>query len=127
MDAEVVVVCGYAVGLLLLAALIRRVGEANTDAWSSRLFAAYRAQAPSPPVDDAADWPHSEAPRLYRAVAAVAGIAALVLGLMELVRHHRPPEVALELTVVVLAAAVLARWLHAEKRRQGGATTIVQW
>jgi hypothetical protein len=89
---------GYATALLLAAVGLRRLGRSSTDAWSSRLFAAYRAQAPEP-VEPAthADWPHSEVPSLHTALAAVASLAATLLCLAQLVRHHEP------LALVVLA------------------------
>lgn len=119
MDAEVVIVSGYAVGLLLLAALIRRVGDASTDAWSSRMFAAYRAQAPAP-LDraSAADWPHTEAPRLYRVVSLVAAAAGLVLCLVEVLHHHRPQELAVEAVAIGVLVATLTRWLRQEQWHQ---------
>jgi hypothetical protein len=118
MDAEVVIVTGYAVGLLLLAALIRKVGHASTDAWSSRMFAAYRAQAPVPLERAGADWPHAEAPRLYRVVGLVAVVAGLVLCLVEVLHHHRPQELAVEAVAIGVLAATLARWLRQEQQHQ---------
>ena len=120
MDAEVVIFSCYAFGLLLLATLIRRVGHASTDAWSSRLFAAYRAQAPVP-VERAAsaDWPHTEAPQLYKVVSLVAVAAGLVLSLVEVLQHRRAAELVVEAVTIVVLLSVLVRWLR--DQRQGAA------
>src|SRR5688572_22004840 len=96
MSFETAFFAGYAVVLLLVGAGLRRLGRVSTDAWSSRLFAAYRAQAPEPiePATSAV-WPHNELPLLRSALAAVASAAAALLCSAALIRDHRPPAVAL--------------------------------
>ena len=117
MTAEVVIVACYAVALLGLGAVIRRVGDASTDAFSSRMFAAYRTQAPVPPDPTGGlDWPHSEAPRLYRTVAAVAVVAGIVLCVAEAVRHHRAGELVLLGAAAVSLGVTLGRWLRLDRR-----------
>ena len=110
MAFETAFIAGYAGLLLLVGAGLRRLGRVSTDAWSSRLFAAYRVQAPEP-VDPAspADWPHSEVPQLHTAVAAVASLAATLLCAAELVRHHEPLAVAVLVPMAALAGLVTGR------------------
>lgn len=96
MHAEVVFVAGYAVFLLGLAWLLARLGRVNTDPWSSRALAGYRAQAAEvPDRAEAQDWPHSEVPRLHTGLAVVATAAATLLPVAEAFRHHAPAELAL--------------------------------
>lgn len=117
MSGEALFVAGYALGLLAVGAGLHRLGRVNTDAWSSRLFAGYRAQVPdAPPAATAADWPHSEAPRLYTVIAAVAAVAALVLCAGEIARHHRPVEAAALLAVAAAAVVTLARFVRRMRR-----------
>jgi hypothetical protein len=117
MDSEVAFVGGYALALLALAAGLHRLGRINNDPWSSRLFAAYRAQAPEPPPSPSrSDWPHGEAPRLYTAVAAVASTAALVLSLGELLRHHAGAEAMLLGAVAVAGSVSLGRYARGVRR-----------
>jgi hypothetical protein len=64
------------------------------------------------PVDP---WPHSEAGRFHRVVALLlVALAALVL-LVELARHHSPPEAAL-LAGMLTAIAIAGRWLLRDLR-----------
>ena len=110
MPFETAFFAGYAAVLLLAAAGLRRLGRVSTDAWSSRLFAAYRAQAPEP-VEPAthADWPHSEVPRLHTALAAVACLAATMLCLAQLVRHHEPSALVVLAPLAALGGLGTAR------------------
>ena len=60
-------------------------------------------------------WPHSEAGRFHRGIALLlVGLALLIL-LVEGVRHHRPQEAAL-LAVLVVIGALAARWLARDLR-----------
>jgi hypothetical protein len=115
---ETAFIAGYAVLLLLAGEGLRRLGRVSTDAWSSRLFAAYRAQAPEP-VDPAgpADWPHSEVPQLHAVLAGVASSAATLLCVAELVRHHDRLAVAVLAPVAALAAVVTGRTAVALRAR----------
>jgi hypothetical protein len=106
---EVGFIAGYAALLLLAALGLRRLGAANTSAWASRLLAAHRRHAPDATDTTAAHWPHTDASRLYTAVAAVAAAAALLLTGAEIIRHHRPPEIALLAATGLVAAYLLAR------------------
>ena len=70
--------------------------------------------------DLAADWPHSEVPRFHQGVAAVALVAAFVLTVANLVRHHRPIEIVVILGVLVLVAGSINRVVrqHREASRR---------
>ena len=120
MTFETAFIAGYAGLLLLIGAALRRLGRVSTDAWSSRLFAAYRAQAPDR-VDPAtsADWPHSEVPQLHTALAAVASLAAALLCVAELVRHHEPLAVAVLTPVAAGAGLVTGRTIVQLRARAG--------
>lgn len=120
MRFETVFIAGYALLLLLAAAGLRRIGRVSTDPWSSRVLAAYRAQAREP-LEPAtgADWPHSEVPRLHTAIAAVPCAAAALLCLAELVRHHEPAAVVLLGPVAVLAGRSTVRLLRELKDGAG--------
>jgi hypothetical protein len=60
-------------------------------------------------------WPHSEAGRFHRCIALMLVALAVLIALVAGVRHHRPPEAALLLGVLVLAA-LAARWLARDLR-----------
>lgn len=60
-------------------------------------------------------WPHSEAGRFHRVIALLmVGLAAFVL-VVELARHHEPPEAALLLGLLV-PTALAGRWLLSDLR-----------
>ena len=60
-------------------------------------------------------WPHSEAGRFHRTISLLmVGVAALIL-VVEVARHHEPPEFAL-LFGLSTAAALAARWLLRDLR-----------
>jgi hypothetical protein len=60
-------------------------------------------------------WPHSEAGRFHRGIALLmVGLALLIL-VVEVVRHHDVPELAL-LAAVLTAGALAARWLARDLR-----------
>ena len=60
-------------------------------------------------------WPHSEAGRFHRAIALMLVAVGLLIGVVELARHHRPAEAAL-LGAVLVAGALAARWLARDLR-----------
>ena len=60
-------------------------------------------------------WPHSEAGRFHRGIALLLVGLGLLIGLVEVARHHRPAEAAL-LAAVLAAAALAARWLVRDLR-----------
>lgn len=94
---------GYALLLVGVAAGLHRLGKVNTTPWRSRTLGGYRRQhpVPEPPPTGEADWPHSEAGRVYTLVALVTTLAAVTLLIVGLARNHRPVEIA------VLGAAAL--------------------
>jgi len=108
MHAEVLFVAGYAATLLAASAGLHRLGRVNTSPWRGRVLAGHRralgehgrGQHPT-----RSDWPHSEVPHLHTGIALVAVVAAILLAVAELARHHRPPEVLLLGTVAATAAA----------------------
>ncbi|MEO6713823.1 MAG: hypothetical protein ABIM89_10390, partial [Mycobacteriales bacterium] len=63
-------------------------------------------------ADVSADWPHSEVPVFHQGVSGVALAAALVLTAANLVRHHRPVELAVNVSVLMLIAVLSARILR---------------
>jgi hypothetical protein len=60
-------------------------------------------------------WPHSEAGRFHRSIALVLVGLGLLIGVVELARHHRPAEAAL-LAAVLVVGALAARWLARDLR-----------
>jgi hypothetical protein len=64
-------------------------------------------------------WPHSEAGRFHRAIALLLVAVSAVVLLVELVRHHAPPELALILPALGLTL-VAGRWLLRDLRRHPG-------
>lgn len=60
-------------------------------------------------------WPHSEAGRFHRAIALMLVALGLLIGAIELARHHRPAEAA-ALGAVIVAGALAARWLARDLR-----------
>ncbi|SNS51819.1 hypothetical protein [Actinoplanes regularis] len=118
MPFEVVFTAGY--GLLLIAGAIglHRLGRRDPSAWSSRMLAGYRAQHPEPtPAGPPDAFPHHDLGRLHSAVGAVACLAALLLTVAQLVRHHRPGEAVLLAGCAVAAAVVLRPLLRAARSR----------
>ncbi len=110
MSGEVLFVCGYALALAAGAVGLHRLGRVSTDAWSSRLFAAYRAQVPDTPTPASpTDWPHAEAGRLHTAIGAVAAAAGALLCAGEAVRHHRAGELAALVVTAAVTVTVLGR------------------
>jgi hypothetical protein len=107
MDPIVFFVAAYTGVLLVAAAGLHRLGRIDTSPWRSRVLAGHRRAIGAVPWRErsSADWPHSEVPRLYTGIGAVAAAAAVVLPAGLLVAHHRLPEVA-----VLGPATVLALW-----------------
>ncbi len=109
MSFEAGFVAVYAVGLILAAGGLFRLGRVNTSPWRSRVLAAYRDQAPEPPdAEPRTDWPHSEVARLHTAAACVAAAAATLLSAAELARQHHPLEVLALGATAVAGSAVTA-------------------
>jgi hypothetical protein len=127
-SAEAGFIAGYASLLLLAAVALRRLGRAAAaPVWGSRIMAGYRRQArggaghlDGGPGDGDSDWPHAEARRLHTAIGAVGAVGALLLPAAEVVRHHRPAEVALLGAVAAAALMVLARLAGGLRARPAG-------
>ncbi len=62
-------------------------------------------------------WPHSEAGRFHRAIALLLVCLGALILLIEIVRHHSPPEASLTCALLLLAALPAARWLSRDLRR----------
>lgn len=60
-------------------------------------------------------WPHSEAGRFHRAISLLLALLAVLIIVVELVRHHRPQEAAL-LGALLAAGGLAARWLARDLR-----------
>jgi hypothetical protein len=60
-------------------------------------------------------WPHSEAGRFHRGISLMLVALAVLTVLVAAARHHRPPEAALLLGVLAVAA-LAARWLARDFR-----------
>jgi len=122
MHPEAAFLSGYALVLVAVAAGLSRLGRRSTDPWSSRMLTASRQRADvssSSDVGQEPGWPHSEVPAFHVVVGIVALVAALVLVLVSLVRHHRPVEFVAQvgvLLVVGIRIAHLARRYRAERR-----------
>jgi hypothetical protein len=119
-DPEATFLAGYAVGLVVVAAILERLGRRPTDPWSSKMLAASRPPDPHPP--DEARWPHSEVPVLHLGVSAVALAAALLLTLVSLARHHAPVELVLQLAVLALIALRIVRLARARLSSMPGSS-----
>ncbi|MGE5763839.1 MAG: hypothetical protein ACM3ZF_08180 [Mycobacterium leprae] len=123
---EVVFVALYALVLLAAAAGIARLGRVNSSPWASRVLVGHRRQLRDPAAAESwsADWPHSEVPRFHAGMALVPIVAAALLSVAELARHHRPAEVAGLLAVLALAGLTARRLIRpAGGRRADGATS----
>jgi hypothetical protein len=60
-------------------------------------------------------WPHSEAGRFHRGISLLMVALGLLIVVVEAVRHHDAPELAL-LAAVVVAGGLAARWLARDLR-----------
>jgi hypothetical protein len=60
-------------------------------------------------------WPHSEAGRFHRGLSLVLVALAVLIAVVELVRHHAPAEAA-TLAAVLLTAVAAGRWLARDLR-----------
>lgn|GEM_PF-4583073 len=107
---EAAFLSGYALFLTVVAAALGRLGRRATDPWSSPMLTASR-----PPGGAASDpghepgWPHSEVPAFHLVVGIVALVAALLLILVSLVRHHRPVESVAQAGVLLVVGIRIAR------------------
>lgn len=100
MSGEAAFVAGYVVALLVVVGVLDIYARQPTSAWASRVFAGYRRAVPDAPQPaDPTDWPHSEVGRFHGVLALAVAAIALVLVVGELVRHHRPVEVAVLVAV----------------------------
>ncbi|MFC4054893.1 hypothetical protein ACFOY4_34835 [Actinomadura syzygii] len=110
MRFEAVFVAGYALLLVGVAAGLHRLGGQDTSPWRSRMLAGHRRRTADPPPDTgSADWPHSEAGRLHTGIALVTAVAAATLSAAEMVRHHRPVEIAVLGAIALTAIAATVR------------------
>lgn len=60
-------------------------------------------------------WPHSEAGRFHRGLSLLLVVLAVLVVAVGLIRHHEPVEAA-PLVVLLLAAALIGRWLLRDLR-----------
>jgi phosphatidylserine synthase len=114
MSPESAFVAAYALVLLAVAAGLRRLGKVNSSPWASRALAGYRAQTGDHAHDEErAAWPHSEVPRLFAGLAAVASTAAMVLCVAEMVRNHNTVDVLVLGIAAALSGIVTSRLVRA--------------
>ncbi|WP_030177221.1 hypothetical protein [Spirillospora albida] len=106
----------YTLVLIGGAAGLHRLGKVDTSPWRSRALAGYRRAVPDPPDPGPPAWPHTESGRLHTLMALVVAVAAVTLPLAELLRYHRPVEVAVLGTVALAAAAMVLRLTTALRR-----------
>lgn len=110
MSGEAIFAAGYVVVLLAVAGALEIYGRQSTSAWASRVFAGYRRAVPDAPGPaDPADWPHSEVGRFHGVLALSVAVIAVVLVVAELVRHHRPAEVAVLVAVGIPHCLLVVR------------------
>ena len=110
MSGEAAFTAGYALVLLAVVGALEAYGRRSTSAWSSRVFTGYRRAVPDPPQPASpADWPHSEVGRFHRVLALSVSVVAVVLPTAELVRNHRPAELAVLIAVGIPHAVLLGR------------------
>jgi hypothetical protein len=121
MPFDVVFTAGYSLLLSAGAIGLHRLGRRDPSAWSSRMLAGYRAQhpdaTPSTPPDA---FPHHDSGRLHSAVGAVACLAALLVTVAQLIRHHRPGEAMLLAGCAAAAGVTLRSLLRAALSRPAG-------
>ncbi|WP_412751187.1 hypothetical protein [Krasilnikovia sp. M28-CT-15] len=118
MPFEVAFTAVYSLLLTLGAIGLHRLGRRDPSAWSSRMLAGYRAQHPdSIPATPSDAFPHRDSGRLHSAVGAVACLAALLVTVAQLIRHHRPGEAILLAGCAAIAGAALHPLLRAAQSR----------
>lgn len=118
MSTEAGFVAVYLVLLLAIVGVLELYGRQSTSAWASRVFTGYRRAVPDAPEPaDPDDWPHSEVRRFHAVLSAFVAAVAVVLATVELVRHHRPAEMAV-LSAIGLLYALLGARLLARLRRK---------
>ncbi len=114
MSHEAMFVTGYALVLLGVAGGLRLLGKLNSSAWASRALAGYRAQTGDHAHDEERTaWPHSEVPRLFAGLAAVASTAAVVLCVVEAVRNPGTPGVFVLGSAAAVSGVVTVRLARA--------------
>ena len=110
MSGEAGFAAGYALVLLAVVGALEAYGRQSTSAWASRVFAGYRRAVPDAPQPaEPDDWPHSEVGRFHRVLSLSVSAVAVVLLVAELVRHHRPVEIAVLVAVAVPHCLLLGR------------------
>lgn len=108
MDPEAAFLAGHATALVALAAGLVALGRRSTDPWSSRVLAASRPPASERP-DEQASWLKSDVPAFHRCVSGVALAAALLLTAVNTLRHHRPLELVVQLTLLAVISVTAVR------------------
>ncbi len=122
MPADVIFVVGYALALLAGAVGLHRLGRTNRRQQPGHLRSGRtgaRTDSTTTRETDP-DWPHSEVPRFYSAMALVAIGASIVLPVGEFLgRDHRSPETALLIGLLMLAVLTLG-WIggHLDQGRR---------
>lgn len=120
MSGEAAFATGYTLVLLAVVGLLEVYGRQSTSAWSSRVFAGYRRAVPDAPQPaDPDDWPHSEVGRFHRVLSLSVSAVAVVLLAGELLRHHRPVEIAVLLAVAVPHCLLMWRFARRLRRVPG--------
>ncbi|MBS2963594.1 hypothetical protein KGA66_11085 [Actinocrinis puniceicyclus] len=118
MSTEAGFVAVYLAALLVLVGVLELYGRQSTSAWASRVFAGYRRAVPDAPEPaDPEDWPHSEVRRFHGVLSALVVAVAIVLAAVELLRHHRPAELAVLSTIGLLHALLGSRLLGRLRRK----------
>ena len=117
MHPEAAFLSGYAVVLIAVAAGLTRLGRRSTDPWSSRMLTASRQPGASSEAGHEPGWPHSEVPAFHVVVGIVALVAALLLVLVSLMRHHRPVECVAQVGILVVIGFRITRLASSLSRR----------
>lgn len=116
MSTETLLIAAYVLVLLGVVAVLELYGRQTTSAWASRVFTGYRRAVPGAPEPaNPEDWPHSEVGRFHRVISLFVSVVAIVIATAELIRHHRPAEAAVLVTVAIphgLVVTLLARRLR---------------
>lgn len=107
MHPEAIFLAGYSLALVGLAAALVALGRRSTDPWASKVLAASRPPASERTVQ--ASWLQSDVPAFHLGVSGVVLAASLVLTIVNALRHHRPLELVVHLTLLVLISMVAVR------------------
>jgi hypothetical protein len=124
---EAAFLTGYALALVAVAAGLAALGRRSADPWASRVLAASR-PPDIEPAEARATWLQSDVPTFHLCVSGVALAAAALLTVVSSVRHHRPTELAVQLTVLAAISLVgrrLVRHHAGEPGREVAASTPV--